>query len=144
MSPLPVSGLRPINVSLPFSGRLVFRYLADIENLPRWADSFCERLDLTARGWRGWTTCGDLFIELTADERLGVVDIRIGAEHELLAVLALRVLDGSPDGCIVNAVLLGTTKSRHALEEQFAEALRGLVDRVPVFAVPELDASRVA
>jgi len=123
---------------------MAFRYLADIENLPRWAGAFCERLDLSARGWTGWTTCGDLFLELTADERVGVVDIQIGAEHELLAVLALRVLDVSPEGCLVSAVLLGTTDSRVALEELFAEALRRLPERVPVFSMPKRVSTRVA
>lgn len=75
----------------------VFAYLADIENLPRWAKEFCAELEISARGWRAWTPFGDLFLELEADGRTGVIDLRIGDAHEPLADVPLRVW-ARPDG----------------------------------------------
>lgn len=135
---------QPLHVALPVAAAPAFRALADIENLPRWAGEFCDRLEISAHGWRGWTACGDLFLELVADERTGVVDIQIGTEHELLAVLALRVLDVPPEGCVVTAVLLGSAAAHGPIEDLLALALRRLPERLSDANTVSVAAARVA
>jgi hypothetical protein len=89
--------VRALQVTIPASRAEVFAFLADIENLPRWAGRFCAQLEISARGWHAWTSFGDLFVELEANEHAGVVDLRFGTDLEPLADVPLRVW-ARPDG----------------------------------------------
>lgn len=96
---------RTLTVALASPAPAVFRVLADVERLPGWAAGFCERLGLVSGRWQAWTSAGDLFVEVDADERLGVVDLRWGDERECWRTWHLRVLR-APDGATcVSAVL---------------------------------------
>jgi uncharacterized protein YndB with AHSA1/START domain len=70
----------------------VFRELADIENLPRWAGGFCERVTLARGRWVGLTSLGEMFLALEADERAGAITLAAGwcerELHELRLVVA--------------------------------------------------------
>lgn len=69
----------------------VFRALADIEYFPVWAAEYCERLELSRGRWRAFTVAGDLFVELEADARTGVIDLRLGGGEGCERLLPLRV-----------------------------------------------------
>lgn len=113
----------------------VFAFLADIENLPRWAGGFCAQLEISARGWRAWTAFGDLFLELEADARTGVIDLRLGDTHEPLADLPLRVWARPDGGTLVGGWLVRATgQSEENFVRQAAAlglALEQLADRWP-------------
>ena len=65
----------------------VFRELADIENLPRWAGGFCERVALSRGRWVGLTALGEMFLALEADECAGTITLLAGwREREMHAV----------------------------------------------------------
>jgi uncharacterized protein YndB with AHSA1/START domain len=70
---------------------VVFRELADIENLPRWAGGFCERVDLRRGGWVGLTSLGELYFALEANERAGEITLWAGWTAHELRPLPLRV-----------------------------------------------------
>lgn len=81
-----------------------FNFLADVENLPRWASSFCERLELSRGEWLALTIEGELFAEVEADERTGIVDLRLGDDRECTRLIALRVLALPAGQTVVSAV----------------------------------------
>lgn len=126
----------PHAFAIPFAAPapVVFRHLADVENFPRWAADYCERLELTRGRWRAYTAVGDLFVELSADERSGVINLSLGDEDRCVTVLPLRVIAWPGGGTVVAAVLCPTPgQSEFAFAQQgelFATALRRLADRL--------------
>lgn len=130
MFPVPVALAVPIAAPAP----AVFRALADVENFPRWAGDYCERLELTRGRWRAYTAVGDLFIDLAADERSGVIDLSLGDEDRCVTLLPLRVIAWPGGGTVVTAVLSPTPgQGEFAFVQQselFAMALRRLSGRL--------------
>lgn len=125
----------PLSLTSPASVAAVFRELADIENFPRWAAEFCERIELSADGnWRALTIQGDLHVELEADARTGVIDLRLGDGARCMGLLPLRVLALPGGRTLVSAVLIpapGLGDFAFARQvEVFETALRGLLTRL--------------
>ncbi len=75
----------------------VYHELADIENLPRWAGGFCERVYLTHGRWVALTSLGELFLALETYERAGKITLWAGWAAHALHALPLRIAptDGS-------------------------------------------------
>jgi hypothetical protein len=94
-----------LTVALESPAAAVFRVIADVERLPRWAAAFCERLGLVGGRWQALTASGDLFVEVESDERTGVVDLRWGDGRECWRTWHLRVLR-APDGRTCVSVIL--------------------------------------
>lgn len=84
--------IRTLAVTVAAPRDTVFNFLADIENLPRWAGGFCERLYLERGRWKALTSQGELDCDLEASAGTGVIDLRFGPSIDRLAVLPLRVL----------------------------------------------------
>ena len=68
--------------------------LADVEALPRWAGSFCERVELTRAGWLAWTALGELWVEIESREQTGElsreVTLRAGEARGALHAFTLH------------------------------------------------------
>ena len=62
--------IHPLTVTVSAPRDTVFNFLADIENLPRWAGAWCERLALQRGRWWALTR--------HADQRLGNVAWQAG------------------------------------------------------------------
>ena len=75
----------------------VFRYIADIENLPAWATEFARELRRDADGYRVVNGLGEFAFEIRADETTGVIDMYAGPDREHMAVFPTRAV-GLPDG----------------------------------------------
>jgi hypothetical protein len=136
----PEGGARPgrvmfvTAVALPAPRDDVFRLLADIEALPRWAPAFCERIDLNRRGWRALTAIGELCCALEADAATGAIDLRLGETPGRLELhLPLRVV-ALPAGCTLVSLKLvpvpGQPDRQFERERRaLLAALQGLADR---------------
>jgi len=119
----------------------VFRLLADIEMLPRWAAPFCERVDLTGGRWVALTILGELECTLTADEPAGAIALRLGgtaARPEWL--VPLRVVAAPGGGTAVTLTLTGSAGAADAqfvrLNGAWLTVLRGLALRFGAGAAP--------
>jgi hypothetical protein len=75
----------------------VFAYMADIENLPRWATEFARELKRENGDYKVVNNLGEFFFEIRADERTGVIDMLAGPTKEELALFPTRAV-GLPDG----------------------------------------------
>lgn len=84
--------IRTLAATVAAPRETVFNFLADIENLPRWAGGFCERLYLERGQWKALTSQGELHCEVEADAATGVIDFRFGANAGELSSWPLRVL----------------------------------------------------
>ncbi len=146
---VPAAGPAPANkyvtaVTLAAAPAGVFRLLADVEALPRWAPEFCERVDLEGGGWRALTVAGEADCTLTADEAAGTIELELTAVGGDSRVdLALRVVALPAGGALVT---LAQVRAPEQPEAQFARqrqallaALWGLAGR---FAAPDVAADR--
>ncbi|MBA3849771.1 MAG: hypothetical protein C0502_07215 [Opitutus sp.] len=98
------AAVRTLTRLVPVSRHALFRFLADIENLPRWAPDFCPELELSCGRWLAYTMGGDCFVEIEADERSGTIDLRWGGEREGVRLLALRLVTLPGGANLISAV----------------------------------------
>lgn len=62
-------------VTIQANPKVVFDFIANVENLPKWAVIFCQGLRRDGSRWIATTPGGDLTISYAADPKLGVVDM---------------------------------------------------------------------
>src|SRR5215218_6685371 len=75
----------------------VFDYMADIENLPRWATEFARELKRDDDGYRVVNGLGEFCFEIRADRSTGVIDMLAGPDRGAMAVFPTRAV-ALPDG----------------------------------------------
>ena len=75
----------------------VFSYLADIENLPRWATEFARELKHEGGDYKVVNGLGEFFFAIQADPDTGVVDMYAGPDKDQMAIFPTRVV-GLPGG----------------------------------------------
>jgi hypothetical protein len=101
----------------------VFNFLADIENLPRWAPSLCERLYLTRGRWMALSGRGELNIDLEANNGTGVVDLRAGSSPDRMALLPMRVVPLSARSALVTLTFVAAPEWPAGILQCDADAL---------------------
>ena len=125
---------RTLDVVLSADRDAVFRLLADVEALPRWAAAFCERVDLVDGGWLALTGAGEVFCEIEADDRTGVIDLRLAMGGEPPGLMPLRVLALPGGGTLVTLTLLRSpvqsAEQFHRLRRALQQDLQALGRRV--------------
>ena len=71
----------------------VFAYLAEIENLPRWATEFARELKREDGDYKVVNNLGEFYFEIHADERTGVIDMLAGPTKDQLARFPTRTVE---------------------------------------------------
>lgn len=79
---------------------LVFAYLADLRNMPRWATNFCTGLQEANGVTRIQTPAGPLAFALAADPRTGVIDFIGGPSAAVVTRWHSRVIPAPEGGSI--------------------------------------------
>lgn len=98
------STLRTLACFVPASRSELFRFLADIENLPGWAASYCSALELSRGRWLAFT-----------------IDLRWGDEREGVRLLPLRVVTIPGGRSLISAVCYqGARQDDCAFEREVA------------------------
>ena len=88
---------RTVTVVLPAPASEVFAYLSSIDNLPDWATDFAQELKVVDGRHKVVNGLGELFFEIVADERTGVIDMYAGPSEEAMGMFPSRVV-ALPDG----------------------------------------------
>lgn len=73
---------RTVTVTVPADRDDVFRFLAELSNLPLWATESFQRLRYEDGCAKVWTPTGEVFVALLADEPTGVIDLLTGARRD--------------------------------------------------------------
>lgn len=125
--------IRTIAVTLAAPRDTVFNFLADIENLPKWAGGWCERLALERGRWWAFTAEGEQAVDLETGAGTGVIDLRAGPRPERMTVTPLRVVALSLRRTLVTiTVIEAPDQATEAYERRYgllAAAARGLLRR---------------
>jgi hypothetical protein len=74
----------------------VGRFLADPQNLPRWAVGFAKAVRREDCRWHVKTAAGEMGIRISADEKSGVVDFWMSPAPGVEALAASRVIPRGP------------------------------------------------
>jgi hypothetical protein len=75
----------------------IFRYLSQVENLPRWATEFARELRYEDGKAKVVNGLGEFFFSIDADPRTGVIDMYTGPTEEEFSVFPTRVVE-LPEG----------------------------------------------
>jgi hypothetical protein len=86
----------------------VFAFLADIENLPKWATGFARELKIVDGDYKVVTPDGELYLAYQTDAGLGVIDIYAGPTRDQMGVFPIRVVT-APDGSTAATMTLFQT-----------------------------------
>jgi len=103
----------------------VFSFLADVDNLPRWATEFARELRHDGDRHIVVNGLGEFVFEIRADERTGVIDMYAGPSERELAVFPTRAV-ALPDGRTAYSftLLQGPDMPDELFETQHASLLR--------------------
>jgi len=111
----------------------VYGFLANIENVPRWATRTCESLRILRGRWYALTSRGELVMQLEADDASGSIDLLAGPSPGCLTPLPIRVTALSRESTLVQMTFIQApdqSSERFAQEWQDRlEELRGLCTR---------------
>ena len=113
----------------------VFEYMAEIENVPRWATEFARELKRGPDGYRVVNGLGEFHFEIHADRETGVIDMYAGPGADQLAVFPTRAV-GLPDGRTAYSFTMfqGPGMPDELFEAQYASLRREFANIEAVFS----------
>ena len=116
---------RTVTAVLEAPREQVFRYLADVENLPAWATEFARELKFEDGKAKVVNGLGEFYFSIEADPETGVIDMYAGPTEEELAVFPTRVV-GLPDGKVAYSFTMfqGPEMPDELFESQYEALLR--------------------
>ena len=79
-------------ITVPVSAEVAFDFLAQPENLPRWAVGFARGIRREGDAWIVQTAQGELPVRVVADAARGTIDFHLGVAPGLEAVAYSRVV----------------------------------------------------
>lgn len=114
-----------VTTVLPAPKGEVFAYLAEVENLPRWATEFARELKVENGRHKVVNGLGEFFFAMEADEATGVIDMRAGPTESEMALFPTRVVE-LPDGrsAFTFTMFQGPGSSDDLFESQHASLVR--------------------
>ncbi|MBP7483300.1 MAG: hypothetical protein KA788_12255 [Lacunisphaera sp.] len=125
--------IHPLTITVSAPRDTVFNFLADIENLPRWAGSWCERLALQRGRWWALTSEGEQVMDMETSAGTGVIDLRAGMSPERFRLMPIRVVALSTRRTLVSFLVIeGPDETNDAFaqrRERLQSAADGLVKR---------------
>jgi hypothetical protein len=86
-----------VTTVLSASREAVFDYIADIENLPKWATDFARELRREGADYKVVNGLGEFYFDVRADATTGVIDMFAGPTKDQMAVFPTRAV-ALPDG----------------------------------------------
>ncbi len=108
----------------------VFRYIADIENLPRWATEFARELKWEDDKAKVVNGLGEFYFALDADDDTGVIDMYAGASEDEMALFPTRVVGLRPGKTAYSFTMFKAPGMSDELFESQYESLRREFDNI--------------
>ena len=98
--------VHPLTITVSAPRETVFNFLADIENLPKWAGGWCERLMLQRGRWWALTAEGEQVVDMETSAGTGVIDLRAGPSADRFRHTPIRVVALSARRTLVTFILV--------------------------------------
>ena len=114
-----------VTAVFPAPKKRVFSYLADVENLPRWATDFARELKLVDGEWKVVNGLGEFVFRIEADPETGVIDMLAGPAADELALFPTRVVPlGEDVSAFTFTMFQGPGLPDEIFEAQYRSLLR--------------------
>jgi Polyketide cyclase / dehydrase and lipid transport len=115
----------------------VFRYMADVGNLPEWATEFARELRREGGDYKVRNGLGEFFFTIRADPETGVIDMFAGPTKDAMAVFPTRAV-ALPDGrtAYTFTMFQGPGMPDELFDAQHASLQRELANVERVFTRP--------
>lgn len=108
------------SVTIEIDARSLFGFLADPENLPRWAVGFCRAIRREADRWIAQTQQGEVEIRYVTDAADGVIDFHISVEPGVELVARSRVVPNGEHAEYIFTQFQARGMPDHVFEGQIA------------------------
>ena len=124
-----------ISVQIDRDPEAVYAYVADLNNLPRWATTFCRSIRCEGDGWVMETSLGTMAIRLAPENDLGVLDHYLTPPGVETLYVPMRVVsNGSGSEVIFTLFRLPDVSDEAyaadaALVRQDLDRLKGLLEQ---------------
>lgn len=105
---------RTLRVKAPY--QTLYDYIADIENLPKWATMFCLELTKHGSDYKVTTQSGEIFFRIDSDPKTGIVDMLGGPAKDRMQRWPARVVDDNMGGAVF---LFTAIQAPHDNDEAF-------------------------
>ena len=130
---------KTVTAVFPAPKERVFSYLADIDNLPRWATEFARELKLVDGKHKVVNGLGEFFFRIEAEPATGVIDMLAGPREDELALFPTRVLPlGAGASAYTFTMFQGPRMPDDLFESQYRSLLREFENLKREFAAPAL------
>ncbi len=107
----------------------VFAYMADIENLPKWATEFARELKREGDDYKIVNGLGEFYFDIRADRDTGVIDMFAGPDKEHMAVFPTRAVElGDGRTAYIFTMFVGPDMSDELFDAQHASLQRELAN----------------
>jgi hypothetical protein len=121
---------RTVTAVLEAPKETVFDYLAEIENLPEWANEFARELRYEGVEAKVVNNLGEFYFRIDADSETGVIDMYAGPTKDALALFPTRVVS-LPDGrSAYSFTMFKAPDTPDELFDSQAESLRREFDNI--------------
>jgi hypothetical protein len=125
--------INTLTVTVSAPRNIVFNFLADIENLPKWSGGYCEGITLQRGRWWAFTADGEQVVDIESNVGTGVIDLRAGPKPELMTLTPIRVVALSTRHTLISFVLIEAPDRGPEIFERrcriWREAVKGLPRR---------------
>jgi hypothetical protein len=122
-------------VVVPAPKDRVFAYLADIDNLPRWATEFARELKVVDGKHKVVNGLGEFYFRIDADEATGVIDMYAGPTEEELGLFPTRVVELPGEASAFTFTMFQAPGMTDELFESQHASLRRELDNLPTEVV---------
>ena len=119
-----------VTIVLPARWEAVFAYMANIENLPKWATEFARELKRENGDYKVVNNLGEFYFEIHADEDTGVIDMLAGPSKDELAVFPTRAVELPGGGTAYTFTMFQGPGMPDELFESQYESLRREFDNI--------------
>jgi hypothetical protein len=118
-----------VTTVLDASPQVVFDYLADIENLPKWATEFARELRREGEHYKVVNGLGEFYFAIQSEPLTGVIDMFAGTSKDEMAVFPTRAV-ALPGGRTAYSFTMfqGPDMSDELFEAQHASLRREFVN----------------
>ena len=119
-----------VTIVLPARREAVFAYMANIENLPKWATEFARELKRENGDYKVVNNLGEFYFEIHADEDTGVIDMLAGPSKDELAIFPTRAVELPGGGTAYTFTMFQGPGMPDELFESQYESLRREFDNI--------------
>ncbi|HET7855329.1 MAG TPA: hypothetical protein VFL41_02620 [Gaiellaceae bacterium] len=121
---------RTVTAVLDAPKETVFDYLAQIENLPEWADEFARELRYEGVDAKVVNNLGEFYFQIDADAETGVIDMYAGPTKDALVLFPTRVVSLPDSRSAYSFTMFKTPETPDELFESQYESLRREFDNI--------------